>query len=137
MFSNWLKVPITLWSFTKQIPYLCFNTKTTGYCYNLLFHDQTPAAGHFEPLLSYMSQQKNGHMSQTFFKNFDIDTSKNKEAEISSFQIILSQEGLHIVPQPNVDCHDSLFESICKFATLFDTYSLRKAIAQTFCNFLL
>ena len=70
-------------------------------------------------------------MSRPFFQNLDINTCKNKKAKISSFQTILSQAGLQIVPQPNVYCHESLFESICKFATFFDTYSLRKAIAQT------
>ena len=50
-----------------------------------------------------MSQQKNGHMSQTFFKNFDIDTCKNKEAEISSLHTIFSQQSLQIIHQPNAD----------------------------------
>ena len=38
-FSNWLKVQIVVWSLIKQTTYLHFNTKTTGYCYNLLFHN--------------------------------------------------------------------------------------------------
>ena len=52
-FSKWLNVPIAIWSLTRETKYLHFNSKQTGYCYNLLFHDHTPASGHFEPLLSY------------------------------------------------------------------------------------
>ena len=78
-FSNWLKVPVVVWSLTKQTTYLHFNNKTPGYCYNLLFHDKTPTTGHFEPFLSYRSQQKNGHMTRPYFQNLDIDTCKNKE----------------------------------------------------------
>ena len=63
-FSNWLKVPIVVWSLMKQRTYIHFNTNTMGYCYNILFHDQIPAAGHFEPFLTYRNQRNNGHMTQ-------------------------------------------------------------------------
>ena len=102
-----------------------------------IFHDQTPATGHFEPLISYRNQQKNGHMTRLVFQNLDVDSCKNKESKISSLQTILCEQSLQIIPQPNADCHESLFESICKFENFFDTCSVRKEIAQTFCNCLL
>ena len=76
-------------------------------------------------------------MTQPLFQTLDLDICKNKEAEISSLQTILSEQSLQIVPQLNADCHKYFFESICKFETFFDTCSVRKTIAQTFCNCLL
>ena len=48
-------MPINVWSFSTRRSYLCFNTSANEYEYNIIFHDQNPTCGHFEPLLSYRS----------------------------------------------------------------------------------
>ena len=55
--SNWLKIPIRVWSKTNAIAYLHFNSSLATNTYDILFHDEHPLNGHFEPLVS--TQQSN------------------------------------------------------------------------------
>ena len=49
--SNWLKIPIRVWSKTNMKIYLHFNSTIARNSIDILFHDEDPLNGHFEPLL--------------------------------------------------------------------------------------
>ena len=49
--SNWLIVPIRVWSKTQAWCYLHFNSTIGTNTFDILFHDENPINGHFEPLL--------------------------------------------------------------------------------------
>ena len=55
-FAKWLSIPIQVWSLKKQRVYLHFNPHISGYQYNILFDDQNPSNGHYEPILSQLDQ---------------------------------------------------------------------------------
>ena len=133
-FSKWLNVPIAIWSLTRETKYLHFNSKQTGYCYNILFHDHTPASGHFEPLLSYRSMQRKTQESHLPSKSNYVTQYRNAQFEICSFEQALLQQGLCSFGSIHGDCHDSLFESVSNVTMFSNGQVLRKAIAQTFFN---
>lgn len=49
--SSWLKIPIRSWSKTKMRIYLHFNSSLMANTLDILFHDEDPLNGHFEPLV--------------------------------------------------------------------------------------
>ena len=49
--SKWLNIRIRVWSITQMKPYLDFNSSLNNNIYDILFHDNNPLAGHFEPIL--------------------------------------------------------------------------------------
>lgn len=49
-FSKSLSVPVNVWIFTNDQAYLRLNSNINGYQYNILFHNQNPTCGNFEPL---------------------------------------------------------------------------------------
>jgi hypothetical protein len=63
--SNWLKIPIRVWSKSRMKSYLHFNLNLSTNTYDILFHDENPLAGHFEPLLC----KKTIHRSPTLQEN--------------------------------------------------------------------
>ena len=129
-FSKWLDVSVSVWSFTKQTKYLHFNKGTSEYEYHILFHDQNPSCGHFEPLLSYQ-------LTNTSFKSDNPSTLTMSSCafeaiplHIQSIQTILLEHQLCLFSTTTtIDCHESLFESICTFAPWFNVPSIRKALA--------
>ena len=50
--SNWLKIPIRIWSSTQMKSYIHLNSNIDTKTYAILFHDEHPLGGHFEPLLN-------------------------------------------------------------------------------------
>jgi len=49
--SNWLKIPISVWSKMNMGIYLHFNSSVATNTCNILFHEEDPLNDHFEPLL--------------------------------------------------------------------------------------
>ena len=49
--SKWLKISIRVWSSMNKKIYLHFNSTLSKNTYDILFHDQNPLGGNFQPLL--------------------------------------------------------------------------------------
>ena len=66
--SNWLKIPIWIWSSTQMKSCIHFNSNIDTKIYDILFHDEHPLDGNFEPLLNE---------SQLISSIFDIEKPNN------------------------------------------------------------
>jgi hypothetical protein len=132
-FSIWLSVLVKVWSFSTGRCYLSFVVPACEYEYNILFHDHRPTCGHFEPLLSYQSMNILMPLHNSPFYTCPHSPS-SFQFDVAHIEQALLEKGFYICNAIVNDCHDSLFHSICKLAPWFDMASMRKIIAQTFCN---
>ena len=64
--SKWLNIQECVWSLTRGKKYLHFNSTSHAESYSLLFHDNNPLYGHFEPLVSSKFSFTNDQLQQQF-----------------------------------------------------------------------
>lgn len=127
--ARWLKIEICVWSSTRKSKYLHFNKNLQSNAYSILFHDQNPTRGHFEPLI-------NKKMTLYMMQNRLLHNSKTTPATTTSF---VKDNFVNVVPNlckdalSMSDCGDNLFNTI---ATLtdneYDGPSVRRYMAHLF-----
>ena len=64
--SKWLNIQVCVWSLTRGKKYLHFNRTSHVESYSLLFHDNNPLCGHFEPLVCSKFNFTSNQLQQQF-----------------------------------------------------------------------
>lgn len=76
--SNWLKIPVRVWSKTNMRVYLHFNSSVTTNTRDILFHDEDTLNGHFKPLVP-----RQPTIDRTFQQQTDI-SKNNTEPQLET-----------------------------------------------------
>ena len=119
--SKWLNIQVSVWSSTRKSKYLHFNNASDRHAYSILFHDQDPLHGHFEPLI---------HKHQFPFPqgtNFSTNPPMPHAPTNPSLKASqASQYSFYTNVSSISNCGDSLFNAIASLTNgEFDSHSLR------------
>ena len=129
--SKWLSIPIRVWSKTKMKPYLYFNSTLVNNTYDILFHDENPLAGHFEPLLC----KKQIHMINDHLHTEKTTRYENIDHQWIQIQNRMLANGLERACGFNSADGETSFQTICHLTeNEYDAPCLRRVVAQTFSN---
>ena len=112
----------------KKRIYFHFNPRIYGYQYNILFHDQHPSNGHYEPILSQLDQSITYPTMPLTCHNVCQLEPSNIQKDIEAINNALFRDHFIRCQVPTtLDCHDSLFHSICFLLDGYAMVSLRKS----------
>ena len=85
--SNWLRRPIRIWSKSQARSYLHFNSTLSTDTYDILFHDENPLAGHFEPLLSKNQIDGCSNIEQSKVQKFNMPRTMDGESSLQKVSL--------------------------------------------------
>jgi hypothetical protein len=115
--ANWINISITVWSVTRKRRYLIFNKNASRDLYCILFHDNNPLGGHYEPLLYKIYSICNFGRSNTYLSL----VCKELEFHWKRRMQDMHSCGLDIATTSTTSCGESLFTALCYLVmTKFD-----------------
>lgn len=115
--AKWLDISIAVWSLTRKTRYFLFNQHENTIPYCILFHDENPVSGHYEPLLYQKFPIRICNQSNIYLSSIckDIESHWMHIAD----NMLLNE--LMIAKKMPSNCGDSLFNAIFYLvATKFD-----------------